>query len=81
VKQLGKAILKIMKALLFIIVAGVIGALPAFCCVWAGSFFLMLFGITVSETAGNVILVILALAIGSYWLADMLDIKFPSRRR
>ena len=80
-RHLWQAILKILKVVAFWVIALLIGIIPAFCFVFVLSLVLWFFEIEVSATAGNIIMVILAACMGGEKLADMLDIKFPSRRR
>ncbi len=62
----------ILKLILFLIASLVIGYIPAFLCVFAGSFVLLIFGVIVSDISGNVILWILTILLGMYIVADMI---------
>ena len=62
----------ILKLVLFLIASLIIGYIPAFFCVFAGSFILLVFGVIVSDITGNVLLWILTIALGIYIVADMI---------
>jgi len=64
--------MRILKVILFLIAAPLIGFLPAFVCVFMGSFILLIFGIVVSDLTGNVLLWILTICFGIYLVADMI---------
>lgn len=61
---------KILKVILLGVLSFLIGIIPSYLVVFAGSCLLMLFGIAVTEILGNVIVFILAFAIGAYIIAD-----------
>ena len=62
----------ILKLILFFIASLLIGYIPAFLCIFAGSWVLLIFGIVISDITGNVLLWILTICFGVYIVADMI---------
>lgn len=63
---------RVLKLMIFLIISLFIGYIPAFLCVFLGSWILLLFGIIISDITGNIILWLLTILLGAYILADII---------